>query len=111
MAKKKDHLYVPIALAKSVLLDVPARAACGFEKKFTREDLEITEYFGTCAHCMNRVAVSQPGEAISTIKKQGWTRLLERLVTEQLRPKWVMQTYTWTSSAKPTGTAGFPPAA
>jgi hypothetical protein len=104
--KKKDHLWNPLELAKSVLLGTTARSACGLVEKFDRDRLEVVEYFGTCAKCVAATAAEQPGETISTLKKRGWTATLEAAFTElATRPSWTM------TFGTTTGTWRMPPAA
>lgn len=108
--KKKEHLYRPSDLAKSVLRGGEARAICGFKKAFTREDMESKDYLGICGDCFSVADKQQPGESISTLKKAGWLALLEKAFIDVTEPVWQMQTYTWTSATNTTAN-GFPPAA
>lgn len=108
--KKKDHLFIPSDLVQSVLRGKAARACCGVERVFTREDFDDHDYYGTCAPCVTAAAAEQPGDTISTLKKRGWTELLEKAFLDVTAPPtWTYATFTWTSNTP--GTSTFPPAA
>lgn len=96
-SKKIDHLYHTEDLVKSVLKSVPAKAACGNEKVFTRADFDVTDYFQGCADCMASAA-ARTRDVISIKTKRSWVELLESVTLELLRPP-VSYTYTFTSTA------------
>lgn len=107
MTKKKDHLFYVQDLVKSVLNGATARAACGREKVFTREDFDARGYHNGCATCMTAVAAEQLGDKIVLRKKSTWTELLETAYAEATAPR---ATYTFTINSKTTS-GNWPPLA
>lgn len=80
MTKRKDHLLYLDDVAKSVLLGSTVNTLCGRERNYTREDIDDTEYSGTCKDCM-RIAgddAASRKDLIRILPKAGWLNLIEQ---------------------------------
>lgn len=114
--KKKDHLYRVTELTKSVLLGKAAKALCGYEKTFTRQDFDDLEYYPGCKTCMAGAA-AETSDVVSIRKKRAWAEIVETafldLLEDRSRPwRWTFQVSGSTNaSVRPNRDMKLPPAA
>lgn len=79
MSKRKSHIVYLDDLVSSVMLAKPLKAKCGYEKTYTREEINEENMYDLCKHCVAVVARESGDGSVLFQTHQDWTAVLESL--------------------------------